>query len=66
MSHMQICTSPQTDNHTSILPFSFIQTGCLSCHPTNSVKALKAVSLFLKTQAALLDSFIPEHLSHNT
>jgi len=39
---MQICTSLQTDNHDSTSPLSFLQAGCPSCHPTNSVKALKA------------------------
>jgi len=39
---MQVCTSLQTDNHASTSPLSFLQTGCLSCRPTNSVKALKA------------------------
>jgi len=42
LNHMQICTSPQTDNHASIPPLSFLQAGCPSCRPTNSVKALKA------------------------
>jgi len=32
----------QTDNHASTSPLSFLQAGCPSCHPTNSVKALKA------------------------
>ena len=39
---MQICTSLQTDNHASTPPLSFLQAGCPFCHPTNSVKALKA------------------------
>jgi len=39
---MQVCTSLQTDNHASTPPLSFLQAGCPSCHPTNSVKALKA------------------------
>jgi len=39
---MQVCTSLQTDNHASTPPLSFLQTICSSCHPTNSVKALKA------------------------
>jgi len=26
------------DNHTNIPPLSFLQAGCPSCHPTNSVK----------------------------
>jgi len=42
LGHMQVCTSLQTDNHTSTSPLSFLQAGCSSCHPTNSVKALKA------------------------
>jgi len=40
LGHMQVCTSPQTDNnHVSTPPLSFLQAGCPSCHPTNSVKA---------------------------
>jgi len=35
-------TLPQTDNYASTRPLSFLQAGCPSCHPTNSVKALKA------------------------
>ena len=31
------------DNHANIPPLSFLQVGCPSCHPTNSVKALKAM-----------------------
>jgi len=38
---MQVCTSLQTDNHASTPPLSFLQAGCPSCRPTNSVKALK-------------------------
>jgi len=43
LGHMQVCTSQQTDNHASTPPLSFLQAGCPSCRPTNSVKALKAV-----------------------
>ena len=39
---MQVCTSLQADIHASTLPPSFLQAGCPSCRPTNSVKALKA------------------------
>jgi len=39
---MQVCTLLQTDNHASTSPLSFLQAGCPSCRPTNSVKALKA------------------------
>ena len=42
LDHMQVCTSLQTDKHTSTPPLSFLQAGCPSCRPTNSVKALKA------------------------
>ena len=39
---LQVCTSLQTDNHANTSPLSFLQVGCPSCRPTNSVKALKA------------------------
>jgi len=39
---MQVCNSLQTDNHASTPPLSFLQAGCPSCYPTNSIKALKA------------------------
>jgi len=38
----RVCTSLQTENHASTPPLSFLQAGCLSCRPTNSVKAVKA------------------------
>ena len=40
LGHMQVCTLLETDNHTSTPPLSFLQAGCPSCCPTNSVKAL--------------------------
>ena len=43
LGHMQVCTSLQTDNHANTSPLSFLQAGCPSCRPTNSVKALKAI-----------------------
>jgi len=42
LGRMQVCTSLQTDNHASTPPLSFLQAGCPSCRPTNSVKAPKA------------------------
>ena len=42
---MQVYTSLQADNHTSTPPLSFLQAGCPSCRPANSVKALKAEAL---------------------
>ena len=43
LGHMQVCTSLQTDNHASHPPLVFLQAGCPSCRPTNSVKALNQV-----------------------
>jgi len=41
LGHMQVCTLLQY--HASTPPLSFLQAGCPSCRPTNSVKALKAL-----------------------
>jgi len=40
LGHMQVCVSLQTDNYASTTLLSFLQAGCPSCCPTNSVKAL--------------------------
>ena len=45
LGHIQVCTSLQTDNHAGTPPLSFLQSGCPSCRPANSVKALKALSV---------------------
>jgi len=45
LGHMQVCTSLQTDNHASTPPLSFLQAGCPTCRPTNSVNALKAINV---------------------
>jgi len=43
LGHMQVCTLLQADNHATLTTQkSFLQAGCPSSHPTNSVKALKA------------------------
>jgi len=42
LGHMQVCTSLETDNHASTPQLSFLQAGCPSPCPTNSVKAPKA------------------------
>jgi len=39
LGHMQVCNS----FHASTPPLSFLHAGTPSCHPTNSVKALKAL-----------------------
>jgi len=53
LGQMQVCILLQTDNHTSIPPLSFLQAGCPSCHPTNSVKALKAQDYDTSLQTTL-------------
>jgi len=45
LGHMQACTSLQTDNHASTPPLSFLQAGCPSCRPANSVKAQKGKTI---------------------
>jgi len=47
LGHMQVCTLLQTDNHASTPPLSFLQAGCPSCRPSNSVKALKALTIHI-------------------
>ena len=45
LGHMQVCTSLQADNQGSTPPLNLLQAGCPSCHPINSVKALKVSSV---------------------
>ena len=46
LGHMQLCTLLQTDNHANTSPLKFfLQAGCPSCRPINSVKALKAFTV---------------------
>jgi len=45
LGHMEVRTSLQTDNHSSTPPLSFLHTRYPSCHPTNSIKALKAQAI---------------------
>ena len=47
LGHMQVCTALQTDSHASTPSLSFLQAGCPSCRPTNSIKALTAKALSL-------------------
>jgi len=50
LGHMQVCTSLQTDNHASTPPLSFLQAGCPSCRPTNSVKATEGTKKWQDTE----------------
>jgi len=54
LGHMQVCTLLQTDNHASTPPLSFLQAGCPSCRPTNSIKALKANQYSITTSNYLI------------
>ena len=54
LGRMQVCTLLQTDNHASTSPLSFLQAGCPSCRPTNSVKALKAKSISYNSMYLIL------------
>ena len=50
LDNMQtICTLLGTDNHSNTSLLKFLQTGCSSWYPSNSVKALKALEL-IETQ----------------
>jgi len=40
LGRIQVCTSLQTYNHANTPPLSFLQAGCSSCRPTNSIKSL--------------------------
>ena len=40
LGHMQVCTSLLTDNHANTPPLIFLQAGCPSCRPIDSIKAL--------------------------
>jgi len=35
---LQVYTTLQSDNHASTPPLRFLQAGCPSCRPTNSIK----------------------------
>ena len=58
---MQVCTLHQTDNHASTPPLIFLQTGCPSCHPTNSVKALKANTKYILSKSWEWNAFSKWH-----
>ena len=47
LGHIQACTTLQTANHASTPSLSLFQVRCPSCHRTNTVKALKANTLYL-------------------
>jgi len=54
---MQVCNSSQTTMPTSH-HLVFLQAGCPSCHPTNSVKALKACNIKTTTTTTTTTTMI--------
>jgi len=42
LGRLQVYTLLQADRHASTPPLSFLQAGCPSCRPANTVKARKA------------------------
>jgi len=63
LGYMQVCTSLQSYNHASTPPLSFLQAGCPSCRPTNSVsvKASRSMLTLLKSE-----NFFPVLLQPHT
>ena len=53
LGHMQVCTSIQTAHHRSV----FLQAGCPSCRPTNSVKSTEGTSVDRKKKSHYSDLF---------
>ena len=49
LGYMQVCTLLQSDNHASTPPLNFLQAGCPSCRPANSVKALSLAQASVKS-----------------
>ena len=69
LGYMQVCTLLQTNNHTSTPPLCFLQAGCPSCRPTNSVKALKAASCEIttnKNSSTLINIISSSFMQHST
>jgi len=54
LDHMQIiCTSLQTDNHANTSSLNFLQAGCSSRHPADSVKSADGKNIDHRTQYIL-------------
>jgi len=62
LGHMQVCTSLLATTP----PFSFLQAGCPSCRPTNSVKALKAIMIRKVNESKYLDRINNAHRIFNS
>jgi len=65
LNHIQFCTSLQTDIHPSTPPLKFLQAGCPSWRPTNSVKALKITRVKDWSEHSAEHSVVPEWAPEN-
>jgi len=54
LGHMQVSTSLQANDHASTPLLRFLQAGCPSCRPTNSVKALNTAKYQQQARRARL------------
>ena len=65
LGHMQVCISLQTENHTNTPPLSFLQAGCPSYRPTNSVKRKVQICVEARRRCNL-PLFDADVIHHNT
>jgi len=56
-----VCKSAPRFRHASTPPLSFLLAGCLSCGPTNRVKALKALLSLPTTKTENIDKSVYTH-----
>jgi len=50
LEHMQVILhlKPEKNNHANTTSLKFFTAGCSFCHPINSIKVLKAVTVQIK------------------
>jgi len=53
LNHMQSFARRSRHNHASTSPLSFLQAGCPSCHPSNSVKVTEGKVLLNCVESAV-------------
>jgi len=65
LGHMQVCTSLQTDNHTSTPPLSFYRPDALpATQPTVLLKAKQFTNVQQKIRRLLLDVILSDMIAH--
>jgi len=62
---MQLCTSPQTDNHTSTPPLSFLQAGCPSATQPTASKHIQE-KIYLKQYELIKLKYSCPSLCHSS